>query len=128
VLAPDLERVFNLTGGNIFQGAMTPGQLFAFRPVPGHARYRTPTARFWVGDACAPRYDAVGRRRLAHTWLFAGCENRGRGRSQLGGVAAGESSPRRRRLPPTSCGMRPAMSHRSDGADRRPPMIIIARG
>jgi phytoene dehydrogenase-like protein len=33
VLAPlDLERVFNLTGGNIFQGAMTPGQLFAFRP------------------------------------------------------------------------------------------------
>ena len=39
VLAPlDLERVFNLTGGNIFQGAMTPGQLFAFRPVPGYAR------------------------------------------------------------------------------------------
>jgi phytoene dehydrogenase-like protein len=35
VLAPpDLERVFNLTGGNIFQGAMTPGQLFAFRPHP----------------------------------------------------------------------------------------------
>ncbi len=46
VLAPlDLERVFNLTGGNIFQGAMTPGQLFAFRPVPGHARYRTPRRR-----------------------------------------------------------------------------------
>ena len=43
VLAPpDLERVFNLTGGNIFQGAMTPSQLFAFRPVPGYARYRTP--------------------------------------------------------------------------------------
>src|ERR671914_124658 len=43
VLTPvDLERVFNLTGGNIFQGAMTPGQLFAFRPVPGYARYRTP--------------------------------------------------------------------------------------
>ena len=38
VLTPlDLERVFNLTGGNIFQGAMTPGQLFAFRPVPGYA-------------------------------------------------------------------------------------------
>src|SRR5206468_11126673 len=37
VLTPlDLERVFNLTGGNIFQGAMTPGQLFAFRPVPGY--------------------------------------------------------------------------------------------
>src|SRR5690348_17409428 len=51
VLAPpDLERVFNLTGGNIFQGAMTPGQLFAFRPVPGYARYRTPV-RGQIGRA-----------------------------------------------------------------------------
>src|SRR4029077_2945306 len=43
VLTPlDLERTFNLTGGNIFQGAMPPSQLFAFRPVPGHASYRPP--------------------------------------------------------------------------------------
>ncbi|MDF2736144.1 MAG: amine oxidase, partial [Chloroflexota bacterium] len=54
VLAPpDLERVFNLTGGNIFQGAMTPGQLFAFRPVPGHARYRTPVAGLYLCGAAA---------------------------------------------------------------------------
>src|ERR671936_559578 len=34
VLTPlDLERVFNLTGGNIFQGAMLLNQLASFRPV-----------------------------------------------------------------------------------------------
>jgi phytoene dehydrogenase-like protein len=54
VLTPlDLERVFNLTGGNIFQGAMTPGQLFAFRPVPGYARYRTPIEGLYLCGAAA---------------------------------------------------------------------------
>jgi phytoene dehydrogenase-like protein len=54
VLTPlDLERVFNLTGGNIFQGAMTPGQLFAFRPVPGHARYRTLLGGLYLCGAAA---------------------------------------------------------------------------
>jgi phytoene dehydrogenase-like protein len=78
VLAPpDLERVFNLTGGNIFQGAMTPNQLFAFRPVPGYARYRTPIDGLYLCGAAAhpgggvmgtPGLNAVreilGRRRL----------------------------------------------------------------
>ncbi len=54
VLTPiDLERVFNLTGGNIFQGAMTPSQLFAFRPVPGYARYRTPIRGLYLCGAAA---------------------------------------------------------------------------
>ena len=54
VLTPvDLERVFNLTGGNIFQGAMTPGQLFAFRPVPGYAGYRTPVRGLYLCGAAA---------------------------------------------------------------------------
>jgi phytoene dehydrogenase-like protein len=54
VLAPpDLERVFNLTGGNIFQGAMTPAQLFAFRPVPGWADYRTPIRGLYLCGAAA---------------------------------------------------------------------------
>ena len=78
VLTPlDLERVFNLTGGNIFQGAMTPGQLFAFRPVPGYARYRTPIRGLYLCGAAAhpgggvmgtPGFNAareiLGRRRL----------------------------------------------------------------
>jgi phytoene dehydrogenase-like protein len=54
VLTPlDLERTFNLTGGNIFQGAMTPNQLFAFRPVPGHAGYRTPVPGLYLCGAAA---------------------------------------------------------------------------
>ncbi len=54
VLTPlDLERTFNLTGGNIFQGAMTPGQLFSFRPVPGYAGYRTPLKGLYLCGAAA---------------------------------------------------------------------------
>jgi phytoene dehydrogenase-like protein len=54
VLTPlDLERIFNLTGGNIFHGAMTPSQLFAFRPVPGYARYRTPIRGLYLCGAAA---------------------------------------------------------------------------
>lgn len=54
VLTPlDLERVFNLTGGNIFQGAMVPSQLFSFRPVPGYAGYRTPIRGLYLCGAAA---------------------------------------------------------------------------
>jgi phytoene dehydrogenase-like protein len=54
VLTPlDLERVFALTGGNIFQGAMTPHQLFSFRPVPGWAGYRTPIRGLYLCGAAA---------------------------------------------------------------------------
>ena len=39
VLSPvDIEKTFNLTGGNIFQGSMTPHQLFVFRPGAGATR------------------------------------------------------------------------------------------
>ncbi len=41
---PDLERIFGLTGGNIFHGAMSLDRLGFMRPVPGWARYRTPIA------------------------------------------------------------------------------------
>ena len=33
-IVADLERTYGLTGGSIFQGAMTLGQLFALRPAP----------------------------------------------------------------------------------------------
>ena len=43
ILSPlDLERVYGLTGGNIFQGAMPLHQLFSMRPVAGWSDYRTP--------------------------------------------------------------------------------------
>ena len=50
---PDIERVFGLTGGNIFQGAMVPGQLFSLRPVPGWASYRTPVRGLYLCGAAA---------------------------------------------------------------------------
>jgi phytoene dehydrogenase-like protein len=62
VLSPaDLERVFGLTGGNIFQGAMPLHQLFALRPVPGFASYRTPVrGLFLCGAAAHPGGGVMG--------------------------------------------------------------------
>ena len=40
VLTPvDLERVFGLTGGNIFHGAMSVDQLYLVRPAPINTGY-----------------------------------------------------------------------------------------
>ena len=38
----DLERVFGLTGGDIFHGALSLDQLFSARPMLGYADYRSP--------------------------------------------------------------------------------------
>jgi phytoene dehydrogenase-like protein len=54
VLAPpDLERVFGLTGGNIFHGALSLDRLAFLRPVPGFGRYRTPVAGLYLCGAGA---------------------------------------------------------------------------
>jgi phytoene dehydrogenase-like protein len=62
VLSPvDLERIFNLTGGNIFQGAMSLNQLFSLRPVPGYAGYRTPIRGLYLcGSAAHPGGGVIG--------------------------------------------------------------------
>lgn len=62
VLSPlDLERTYRLTGGNIFQGAMSLGQLFALRPVPGWADHRTPLRGLYVcGAASHPGGGVMG--------------------------------------------------------------------
>ena len=62
VLSPvDIERTFNLTGGNIFQGSMSLHQLFMFRPVPGFASYRTPIkGLFLCGAAAHPGGGVMG--------------------------------------------------------------------
>jgi phytoene dehydrogenase-like protein len=52
VLAPpDLERIFGLTGGNIFHGAMSLDRLLFLRPLPGWSRYRTPIEGLWLCGA-----------------------------------------------------------------------------
>jgi phytoene dehydrogenase-like protein len=54
ILSPvDLEQMFNLTGGNIFQGAMTLNKLFMFRPAVGFAGYRTPIRGLYLCGAAA---------------------------------------------------------------------------
>ncbi len=62
VLSPlDLERRFGLTGGNIFQGAMTLTQLFFLRPLPRWARYRTPIRGLYLcGAATHPGGGVMG--------------------------------------------------------------------
>jgi len=54
VLSPlDLEREFRLTGGNIFQGAMSPGQLYSMRPAPGWSDHRSPVAGLYLCGAAS---------------------------------------------------------------------------
>jgi phytoene dehydrogenase-like protein len=62
VLSPlDLERTFGLTGGNIMQRAMTPNQLFFFRPVPGWSDHRTPIGGLYLcGAASHPGGGVMG--------------------------------------------------------------------
>jgi phytoene dehydrogenase-like protein len=49
VLAPpDIEERFGLLGGNIFQGEMSPDQMFSMRPIPGYADHRTPVAGLYL--------------------------------------------------------------------------------
>ena len=62
VLSPlDLERVYGITGGNIMQGAMSPHQLFCFRPVAGWADHRTPVPGLYLcGAASHPGGGVMG--------------------------------------------------------------------
>ena len=69
VLTPlDLERIYGLTGGNIFHGAMSLDQMFFLRPVAGWARYATPIRNLYLcgsgthpggGVMGAPGYNAA---------------------------------------------------------------------
>lgn len=49
IMSPlDLERSFGLVGGDIFHGALGLDQLFAARPMLGHADYRGPIAGLYT--------------------------------------------------------------------------------
>ena len=71
VLTPlDIERVYGITGGNIFHGAMSIDQMFFSRPVAGCARYATPVRGLYLcgagahpggGVIGAAGYNAAGR-------------------------------------------------------------------
>ncbi|HMK67478.1 MAG TPA: NAD(P)/FAD-dependent oxidoreductase, partial [Stellaceae bacterium] len=55
LLPPDIERIVGLPQGHIFQGELSPDQLFFQRPVPQYADYRTPIAALYqCGSSCHP--------------------------------------------------------------------------
>jgi phytoene dehydrogenase-like protein len=57
----DLEKLFGLTGGNIFHGEMSLDQMFVLRPVAGWARYRTPVKGLYLcGSGAHPGGGVMG--------------------------------------------------------------------
>jgi phytoene dehydrogenase-like protein len=62
IISPlDIERTLGLTGGNIFQGDITPDQIFSFRPILGWSGYRTPvTGLYLCGSAAHPGGGVTG--------------------------------------------------------------------
>ena len=77
VLAPpDLEAMFGLTGGNIFQGEMTLNQLAFMRPLLGWAGHSTPIKSLYLcGAAAHPGGGVMGAcgRNAARRMLKDGC-------------------------------------------------------
>ncbi|XP_072177377.1 pyridine nucleotide-disulfide oxidoreductase domain-containing protein 2-like [Diadema setosum] len=58
---PDLERIFGLTGGNIFHGAMSLDQLYFSRPFPSCGSYRTPVRGLYLcGSGSHPGGGVMG--------------------------------------------------------------------
>jgi phytoene dehydrogenase-like protein len=62
VLTPlDLERDFGLVGGDIFHGALHLDQIFAMRPLPQYADYRTPVPGLYLcGSGAHPGGGVTG--------------------------------------------------------------------
>ena len=69
-----LERTFGLVGGDIMHGNMTLDQLWAARPVLGHAAYRGPIAGLYMCGAGT--HPGGGRHRSAGTQCGAGSATR----------------------------------------------------
>ncbi|XP_020506659.2 pyridine nucleotide-disulfide oxidoreductase domain-containing protein 2 [Labrus bergylta] len=58
---PDLERIFGLTGGNIFHGSMSLDQLYLARPLPSLSDYRSPVKGLYLcGSGCHPGGGVMG--------------------------------------------------------------------
>lgn len=57
----DIERTLGMTGGNIFQGNISPDQIFSFRPILGWSHYRTPLPGLYLcGSAAHPGGGVTG--------------------------------------------------------------------
>ena len=47
IFPPDLEDIINMTGGNIFHGALDLNNMFLSRPMPNYASYQWPIEGLW---------------------------------------------------------------------------------
>jgi phytoene dehydrogenase-like protein len=60
-LPADLERVYGLTGGQIFHGELAPGQVLWGRPLPGISGHNAPvTGLYLCGAGTHPGGDVSG--------------------------------------------------------------------
>ncbi len=62
VISPlDMEREYNVTGGNLFHGRLSLDQMFNMRPVPGFADYTTPIKGLFIcGSGAHPGGGVMG--------------------------------------------------------------------
>jgi phytoene dehydrogenase-like protein len=105
VLTPlDLERIFGLSEGNIFQGELSLEQLFWTRPVPGYARFSTPVQGLWMcGSSAHPGGGIMGAPgRIAAFEVLRAKRSLG-----LGPRTAGDGAPRPPAEIPTARGGAP---------------------
>uniref|UniRef100_H3CTE9 Pyridine nucleotide-disulfide oxidoreductase domain-containing protein 2 n=1 Tax=Tetraodon nigroviridis TaxID=99883 RepID=H3CTE9_TETNG len=58
---PDLEKIFGLSGGNIFHGSMSLDQLYLARPLPSLSDYRSPIKGLYLcGSGSHPGGGVMG--------------------------------------------------------------------
>ncbi|XP_063291035.1 pyridine nucleotide-disulfide oxidoreductase domain-containing protein 2 isoform X1 [Pelobates fuscus] len=58
---PDLERIFGLSGGNIFHGSMSLDQLYFGRPIPHFSNYSSPIRGLYLcGSGAHPGGGVMG--------------------------------------------------------------------
>ncbi|VDM81263.1 unnamed protein product [Strongylus vulgaris] len=58
---PDIEKIFGLTGGNIFHGSMSLDQLYFTRPVSRYSNYTTPIKGLYLcGSGAHPGGGVTG--------------------------------------------------------------------
>ncbi|XP_003964167.1 pyridine nucleotide-disulfide oxidoreductase domain-containing protein 2 isoform X1 [Takifugu rubripes] len=61
LVPPDLEKIFGLTGGNIFHGSMPLDQLYLARPLPCLSNYRSPVKGLYLcGSGSHPGGGVMG--------------------------------------------------------------------
>ncbi len=114
VLSPlDLERAYGITGGNIMQGAMSPHQLYCFRPVAGWADHRTPVPGLYLcGAASHPGGGVMGACGKNAATEILRDKRRGRGiRGQQ--KPASRRRPHPRAFPPPPTPIPPSLTLRS---------------